>query len=270
MKRPFLLALVPFFFHMVHGQDVVEQDSLRAIWTDDARPDTTRFKAGNELIGTIFYTAPPDSSLRLAQELLAFARTRKLRKQEGQALNLCGIFYESMSMLDSSEANYLRCLHIFEEIGNRRGMGGVLNNLANTVTSKDQQKAIGYYTDCLRIGEELGDSSIMARVLGNMGNIYASQGDYVRAMDHYDRRIALADAIGDKQCAEEAWICKAIVHRQRQDFRLARECFEKGLRMAREIDDVTGICGALLSLGCLLYTSPSPRDRTRSRMPSSA
>jgi GxxExxY protein len=26
----------------------------------------------------------------------------------------------------------------------------------------------------------------------------------------------------------------------------------------------------LLTKGCLLYTSPSPRDRTRSRMPSSA
>ena len=26
----------------------------------------------------------------------------------------------------------------------------------------------------------------------------------------------------------------------------------------------------LLSIACLLYTSPSPRDRTRSRMPSSA
>ena len=25
-----------------------------------------------------------------------------------------------------------------------------------------------------------------------------------------------------------------------------------------------------MSMGCLLYTSPSPRDRTRSRMPSSA
>ena len=32
---------------------------------------------------------------------------------------------------------------------------------------------------------------------------------------------------------------------------------------------VTGINTALLLL-CLLYTSPSPRDRTRSRMPSSA
>ena len=26
----------------------------------------------------------------------------------------------------------------------------------------------------------------------------------------------------------------------------------------------------VLDIGCLLYTSPSPRDRTRSRMPSSA
>ena len=28
--------------------------------------------------------------------------------------------------------------------------------------------------------------------------------------------------------------------------------------------------GIAMSTGCLLYTSPSPRDRTRSRMPSSA
>ena len=28
--------------------------------------------------------------------------------------------------------------------------------------------------------------------------------------------------------------------------------------------------GGKLFIGCLLYTSPSPRDRTRSRMPSSA
>ena len=30
------------------------------------------------------------------------------------------------------------------------------------------------------------------------------------------------------------------------------------------------ICGSIWSCPCLLYTSPSPRDRTRSRMPSSA
>ena len=216
-RSPFLLFVL-LLSNMAHGQNVAAQDSLRAIWTDTTQPDTARFSAGYDLIGSTIYSAPPDSSLGLAHELLAFARAHKLRKQEGQALNLCGIFYGNMSALDSSEANYLRCLRIFEEIGDRRSMGGVLNNLANVVSSKgDQQKAIGYYTDCLRISEEMGDSSVTARVLGNMGTIYAAQGDYDRAMDHFDRRIALADAIGDAQCAEEAWICKAIVHRARHD-----------------------------------------------------
>ena len=35
--------------------------------------------------------------------------------------------------------------------------------------------------------------------------------------------------------------------------------------------EITAICEFLDEInGCLLYTSPSPRDRTRSRMPSSA
>ena len=33
---------------------------------------------------------------------------------------------------------------------------------------------------------------------------------------------------------------------------------------------LTALCDVLLFWDCLLYTSPSPRDRTRSRMPSSA
>ena len=34
--------------------------------------------------------------------------------------------------------------------------------------------------------------------------------------------------------------------------------------------DALAVLTSTLFLGCLLYTSPSPRDRTRSRMPSSA
>ena len=35
-------------------------------------------------------------------------------------------------------------------------------------------------------------------------------------------------------------------------------------------NDMVAIPGGTFWMGCLLYTSPSPRDRTRSRMPSSA
>ena len=40
--------------------------------------------------------------------------------------------------------------------------------------------------------------------------------------------------------------------------------FEKFISMIKSENDKINI------IGCLLYTSPSPRDRTRSRMPSSA
>ena len=45
----------------------------------------------------------------------------------------------------------------------------------------------------------------------------------------------------------------------------------RGYQQARN-EDYSGLRGALggAATGCLLYTSPSPRDRTRSRMPSSA
>ena len=45
-----------------------------------------------------------------------------------------------------------------------------------------------------------------------------------------------------------------------------------GVSVAKEIDleDKFENMGAQMVKDCLLYTSPSPRDRTRSRMPSSA
>ena len=49
------------------------------------------------------------------------------------------------------------------------------------------------------------------------------------------------------------------------------------MRWSSSLSDVAGLAGTLLPLmviallpGCLLYTSPSPRDATLSRMPSSA
>ena len=40
--------------------------------------------------------------------------------------------------------------------------------------------------------------------------------------------------------------------------------------LMREVESYQKIINENRALGCLLYTSPSPRDRTRPRMPSSA
>ena len=56
--------------------------------------------------------------------------------------------------------------------------------------------------------------------------------------------------------------------------RVARAAFPKGSLIMRICDEMGMLMTdrelAHLFPACLLYTSPSPRDRTRSRMPSSA
>ena len=45
---------------------------------------------------------------------------------------------------------------------------------------------------------------------------------------------------------------------------------DAAVRIAHDVHAHDGILGVAQDALCLLYTSPSPRDRTRSRMPSSA
>ena len=49
----------------------------------------------------------------------------------------------------------------------------------------------------------------------------------------------------------------------------SKEKQEANMILSKKADKPTGYC-IRTGVGCLLYTSPSPRDRTRSRMPSSA
>ena len=65
---------------------------------------------------------------------------------------------------------------------------------------------------------------------------------------------------------------------QYEDFKKEVQSFCKEYKDLRFVDssqsplasDGKGKHGPELTRACLLYTSPSPRDRTRSRMPSSA
>ncbi len=225
-------------------------DSLGAVWKDASRPDTARFQAMQEVLIQRMYSAPPDSLLALARQLVAFTHDRGMQRQEASAWNLTGIFHNNLSQWDSAEAAYLNSLRIWEALGERGRMAGCYNNLGNVAAYKgDQGRAIEYLTNSLRIGEEIGDSGTVARALGNIGVCHFEQKDYDAALDYYNRRIAVADAIGDKQCSLEAYICIGMLHDERNEPALAREGYINCLRIAREIGDVTSIYVTLNALG---------------------
>ena len=109
----------------------------------------------------------------------------------------------------------------------------------------------------------------------NLGNLHLQQGNTDLAYE------SMAKAIKANPNSSEAFFCLAYMEQEKENFNEAIDFFKSALKL--KPDDV----GALNNLGncydrlnnskdsiqtysCLLYTSPSPRDRTRSRMPSSA
>lgn len=93
------------------------------------------------------YSAPPDSALQRARELLVFAQRDDMEQQRARAHVLCGIFNNRMSQWDSSESHLMQAYSLYERIGQHRGMAQVMNSLGNALAYKgDQVKSIAYYT----------------------------------------------------------------------------------------------------------------------------
>ena len=66
---------------------------------------------------------------------------------------------------------------------------------------------------------------------------------------------------------------RALLHRlsmQAYADRLSRQGFQVTIQRHHQANDTAGHIALLWQQGCLLYTSPSPRDKRQSRMPSSA
>ena len=86
--------------------------------------------------------------------------------------------------------------------------------------------------------------------------------DYPAAAESLGQALALSRDLGDRLGEANALTELGIVQYSTGDFPVAAESLRQALALSRDLGDRLG--------DCLLYTSPSPRDRTRSRMPSSA
>ena len=126
-------------------------------------------------------------------------------------------------------------------------------------SAKLEAQLTGYEADwracCLGLGDYVNKNGFKQVILGLSGGI--------------DSAMAAAIAV-DALGPERVW-CVMMPSRYTSDDSLkdAKDCIA-ALGCRYDIVPIKEGFDALLSMTCLLYTSPSPRDRTRSRMPSSA
>ena len=140
-----------------------------------------------------------------------------------------------------------------ESFGSLAGGKGERVNGRGVVTARVSRASRKGRTAGLRDGRVAGDSRRV--VNGRIVNARRA-GGVARARDVDDSRLRLIVFTDGKRCRPEP-----------KRARLRGDLID---RTVGERDDAESAVGGGLDVSCLLYTSPSPRDRTRSRMPSSA
>ena len=121
----------------------------------------------------------------------------------------------------------------------------------------DARGALRAFEDLRSLGEATGHKGVIGAAAGSLGSAYDSLGQYDKAVEHLTAALAISREIGDRR-GEGSWLGN-----------LGNAYFSLG-QYEKAIEHHTRHHAIAEEIGCLLYTSPSPRDRTRSRMPSSA
>jgi tetratricopeptide (TPR) repeat protein len=96
----------------------------------------------------------------------------------------------------------------------------------------DYRRAIDHQEQRLAIAREIGDRQGEGVSLGNLGNCYYSLGDYRRAIDHHVQRLAIARQIGDRRGECNGLVGLGDVYRDTGQLPLACQHFQDAIDIA--------------------------------------
>jgi tetratricopeptide (TPR) repeat protein len=133
-------------------------------------------------------------------------------------------------------------------------MGMSLNNIGIVHANKgDYDKALDYYDRSLAIDEELGDKSGMGASLNNIGLVHADKGDYDKALDYNARSLKIREELGDKSGIGNSLGNIGLVHANKGDYDKALDYYDRSLAIEEELGDKSGMGRNLGNIGLVHY-----------------
>src|SRR6185503_20687190 len=97
------------------------------------------------------------------------------------------------------------------------------------------EKAFDSFQSSLRITEAIGAISLVIPSLEGLGTVAQAQGDYDSALAYFDRALAAAGKLGDKNREAELLWRKADVYILKKGYGQALALSDSALKLAREL-----------------------------------
>jgi class 3 adenylate cyclase/Tfp pilus assembly protein PilF len=113
-------------------------------------------------------------------------------------------------------------------------------------------RALEYYQKSLAIDEGIGYKKGMAASLNNIGSIYEALGNYPLALDYFEKSLAIRKVIGDKIQIANSLSNIGVIYEGQGNYPLALDYFEKSLAIREKNGDKYGISVSLNNIGVVL------------------
>ncbi len=124
-------------------------------------------------LGYAYIYSKPDTSLQLARQGLAIARSRKFSKEEAWCLNLMGSAFRLTGNNPKALSFYLQALKKAESVDYKESLGSILSNIGIIYSFQgDYRKSLEYYFKAKVIDESLKDELSVGYDLVNLGDCY--------------------------------------------------------------------------------------------------
>ena len=266
------------FFALAEAAEPQLTGSDQRKWLDRLETEHDNMRAA--LAHSMGSGGDPEAGLRLASALSRFWLVRGYLAEgrgwlskllevtpgvdavtRAKALNWAGILAWKQGDYGAAKASYAGCLAIRRQLGDRKGIGAVLNNQGLLAYEQgDYRAARTLHEESLAIDREQGDRWGVAVSLIHLASLAMMQGDYVSARSLNEESLAIFRAFGDRGHIANALRSLGNLHSHEGDDEAARGLYDESLSICRELRDRSGMAGALHGLGLTAHPmgEPSP------------
>ena len=208
-------------------------------------------------------------SQSLADSLLGVLSSQPADTQRVHLLNDLGWEYKYDD--EAKARQYLNeSIALSEKINFKKGKAQAYNNLGVVAAIQGEiEKAMTNYEQALELRQELNDLKGVASLYNNLGNLQEEKGEYLGALENLQQSFSIRQQLKDTQRMARVLYNISYVHERMGNYPEALDFVLRHLELLKGTEDAYSLFNAY-TLFCLLYTSPSPRDKRQSRMPSSA
>lgn len=253
-----LLGKGKAYFYMTRLADSVESyEAALGLFESLPTPSRLDVAVAHQVIGiSQLSMADHQTALSHFQSALQIFRDESDQKFEGAALYQIGRVYYLEGDLNQTLSYYNQALSVRHALNDRPGEAYTLLGLGRVYANRfgDDDQALALYNQALNLLDELQENRLEAQLLGDVGRLYFSQGDYDKALDSYNKGLALV-ADGDRLVRAELLTYVGMVYTTQGRQQEAIDRFYKvALTLQQEGGDRVGEGNTLKNMG-VAYSS---------------